>query len=246
MNDIQEMSTSFIADLGDSVRRNPLPAALIGMGALLLMSGRMGAVSAEVARRARLDRIPGAAGDALDSASSMVKSSVNSIGDRVTSAAGTVQDSAASAVDTATRFGREQAATVSQYARSVPGSASGLLDDARSGLAELFRTQPLALGAIGLAIGAGIAAALPATELESEYLGETSDAIRDKAREVAAEQVSRVGEAAETAINAAASEARKQGLTLDSAKSAAGDIKDKVGRVVEAAAKGAGERVAGG
>jgi hypothetical protein len=44
-----------------------------------------------------------------------------------------------------------------------------------------FKAQPLALGAIGLAIGARIAAALPRTEMEADYLGETSDTVKAKA-----------------------------------------------------------------
>src|SRR4051812_9925661 len=171
MSDISETGTNFVRDLGEAVRRNPLPAALIGMGALWLLSGRATGASAEMARRARLDRFPDAAGDALESASSMVRSSTGAIGDRVSSAAQAVQNTAATAVDQAARFGREQAGALSEYARALPDSGAGLLEDARGSLAELFRTQPLALGAIGLAIGAGIAAALPATEIETEYLG---------------------------------------------------------------------------
>ena len=48
-----------------------------------------------------------------------------------------------------------------------------MMGSVRSSLSDLFRAQPLALGALGLAIGAGIAAALPSTEVEAEYFGET-------------------------------------------------------------------------
>jgi hypothetical protein len=94
------------------------------------------------------------------------------------------------------------------------------------------------LGAIGLAIGAGIAAALPATELEREYLGETSDALKAKAQQFASDQTARVKEVAETAISAATDEAARQGLTVEGAKSAAGAVSEKVGRIVDAAGKG--------
>ena len=59
-------------------------------------------------------------------------------------------------------------------------------------LSDLFKAQPLALGAIGIAIGAGIAAALPGTEIEADYLGETSDTVKTKAAQFAAEQTDRV------------------------------------------------------
>jgi hypothetical protein len=118
-----------------------------------------------------------------------------------------------------------------------------MFDTARSNLTELFRTQPLALGAIGLAIGAGIAAALPSSEVEAAYLGETSDTVKAKATESAAEQTHRATTVAEGVMGAVTEEARKEGITLEGAKSAVGDIAAKVGRVIDVAGKGISERV---
>ena len=39
MNSISEKGSDFIQDLGDAVRKNPLSAALIGMGVLWLFTG---------------------------------------------------------------------------------------------------------------------------------------------------------------------------------------------------------------
>ncbi|HEU0085291.1 MAG TPA: hypothetical protein VFQ87_20780 [Bradyrhizobium sp.] len=246
MNDISEKASDFVQDLGDAVRRNPASAALIGMGIMWMFSGRIAGLSGDMARRGGLDRIPDAAGQAFDTAGSMMRSGARAVGDNVGSAAGTMQTGAAAVVDKAAQFGREQADTVSQYAKQLPGYGADMIDEARSSLTELFRTQPLALGAIGFAIGAGIAAAMPATEVEAEYLGESADTVREKARQFASEQASRAKAAAESAINAATTEARNQGLTADGVKSAAGEISDKIGRVASAAQKGASERVGTG
>lgn len=239
MSDISEIGTNFVADLNDAVRRNPLPAALIGMGALWLLGGRFG-VSRMVAAGA--DSIPDAARDAFGSAASTVRSSASAVGDRIGSISESVQNTAAATVDKAAQVGREQVNSLSRYARAVPGASADMFGEARSSLAELFRAQPLALGAVGLAIGAGIAAALPVTELEAEYLGETSDAFKEKAQSFAAEQASRAADVAESAVNAATSEARKQGLTVDGAKAAASQVSDKVGRIFEAAGKEVSQR----
>jgi hypothetical protein len=246
MNDVSEKATDFVRDLGDAMRRNPVSAALIGMGIMWMFSGRIAGLSGEAARRTGLDRIPDAAGEAFDAAGSMMRSGARAMGDSVGSVAGTVQSSAATVVDKATQFGREQTGAVSEYAKSLPGVGADMIGEARSSLAELFRTQPLALGAIGLAIGAGIAAALPATELEAEYLGESADTVKEKARQFASEQASRAKTAAENAVKAAAQEARDQGLTMEGVKSAAGDISDKLGRVASAAQKEAAQRVGSG
>ena len=118
-----------------------------------------------------------------------------------------------------------------------------MFETARSNLTELFKAPPLALGAVGLAIGAGIAATLPPTEVEAAYLGETSDTVKAKAAEIAAEQTDRATKVAEGVMGAVTEEARKQGLTLEGAKSAAGEISAKLGRVVDAAGKGSSDRV---
>ena len=111
------------------------------------------------------------------------------------------------------------------------------MDTVRSNLSDLFRAQPLALGAIGIAIGAGIAAALPATEIEAEYLGETSDTVKAKAAQFAADQADRVTSVAGNVAVAVEKEAATQGLTLEGAKAAAQHITEKVGRVVDASGK---------
>jgi hypothetical protein len=142
-----------------------------------------------------------------------------------------------------TRYGRDYADRASEYVTSIPGTSAEIFDTVRSNLSDVFRVQPFALGAIGIAIGAGIAAALPATQLETDYFGETTDTVKAKAAEFAAEQTNRVTRVAENVVDAVTEEARKQGLTLENAKSAAGDISAKVGRVADAAGKGISERV---
>jgi hypothetical protein len=103
----------------------------------------------------------------------------------------------------------------------------------------------LALGAIGLAIGAGIAAALPSTDVENVYLGDVSATIRSRTAEIAGQQVEKAASLATDVIDAAAEEAREQGLTADGARAAADDITGRVGRVVDAAKKSAAESAPG-
>jgi hypothetical protein len=245
MSDISERGSDFIRDLGDAARKNPLSAALIGMGVLWLFTGSRPVERAEeiVRRTARFDRIPDAAGNAFEAARSTFRSGADSIGEHVTSAKDALRDGGADALDSATRFGRDYAGAASDYARSIPGAGAEMFDAARSNLTELFKTQPLALGAIGFAIGAGIAAALPSSEVEAAYLGETSDTVKAKAAEFVAEQTARATTVAEGVMGAVTEEARKEGLTVEGAKSAAGDISAKLGRLVDAAGNGISERV---
>jgi hypothetical protein len=244
MNSVTEKGSDFIQDLGDAVRKNPLSAALIGMGVLWLFTGsRPGERSAEFFRNIGLDRIPDAATDTYNTARSALKSGADAVGERVGSVKDAVREGASDALDNRAPYARDYADTASEYVTSIPGTSAEIFDNVRSNLSDVFRAQPLALGAIGLAIGAGIAAALPATELEGNYLGETSDTLKAKASEFAAEQANNATEVAENVMEAVTDEARKQGLTLEGAKAAAGDISAKVGRVVDAAGKGISGRV---
>ena len=242
MNSNSEKESDFLQDLGDAVRKNPLSAALIGMGVLWLFTGsRPVETAGDFVRNASLDRMPHAAGNAFDAARSTVRSGTDAIGERVASVKGAAREGAA--LDNVTRYGRDYADRASEYVTSIPGTSAEIFDTVRSNLSDVFRVQPFALGAIGIAIGAGIAAALPATQLETDYFGETTDTVKAKAAEFAAEQTNRVTMVAENVVDAVTKEARKQGLTLENAKSAAGDISAKIGRVADAAGKGISERV---
>jgi hypothetical protein len=241
MSEFSEKGSDFLRDLGDAARNNPISAALIGMGVLWMLTGARGAGT--LARGAGLDRIPDAAGSALDTARSTFRAGAETIGERVSSATETLRDGGAASLDRVTRAGSQYANAAYDYAQSIPETGGALFGNARESLSELFRAQPLALGAIGLAIGAGIAAALPATDLEAQYFGKASDDLKEKATDFASEQAERVAIAAEDVIVNVSEEARKQGLTVEAAKAAVADIPAKVGRVVDAAGKGISEKL---
>jgi hypothetical protein len=244
MNDVSENGMDFLQDLGNAVRKNPLSAALIGMGVLWLFTGgRPLAGAGKFVRNNGLDRIPDAVGGAFDRARSTLRSGADVVGDGVASVNSSVSDSATNVLENAKRYVREFADPASEYMSSIPETGAEMFDAVRSNLSEVFRAQPLALGAIGIAIGAGIAAALPATELEADYLGDASSTLRSKTAEFASDQADHLKAVAGNVAEVVADEARKQGLTVEGAKSAADDFSKKVSRVVDTAGKGIADRV---
>ncbi|SDJ52001.1 MULTISPECIES: hypothetical protein [Bradyrhizobium] len=229
MTDMAEKGSDFLKDLGDAARRNPMSAALIGMGIVWLFAGgKAGVAPGDLLERAGMDRVPEAAKATFNTARDSVASTTNS-------AADTFRAAGSAGIETATRMG-------SEYAKLLPDSAN-VLDSVRGNLTDLLKAQPLALGAIGLAIGAGIAAALPNTELENSYLGQTSDTVRSKAAAIAGEQMDTVATVASDVVDAAKEGARKEGLTLDDAKAAMDGLSGKFGRVVDAAGKSLSENL---
>lgn len=228
MTDMAERGSDFIKDLGDAARRNPLSAALIGMGIVWLFAGGKDAGQGAVLQRTGMDRIPEAAKDTFNTARDYVTSATNS-------AADTIRDAGYTGIETTTGMG-------SEYAKLLPDPAN-VLDNVRGNLINLFKAQPLALGAVGLAIGAGLAAALPNTDLENSYLAETSKTLKSTAAEIAGEHIEKATTLASNVGDAAADGARKEGLTMDGAKAAIDDLSGKLGRVVDAAGKGWSESV---
>jgi hypothetical protein len=222
MNDTTERSSDFVQDLGDAIRKNPLSAALIGMGAVWLLSNRGG-------------KVADAARDAWQGTTSTWRSGGQALREGAQATADAISGQGSQAADRLSDAGISLASSAREYARSAPDFAGNLLGDTRANLGELFRSQPLALGAVGLAIGAAVAASLPTSELERTHLGDSSDFVKQKASELAGEQSQRAIEIGKKVVDAVADEAHQQGLTVDALTASASDVSAKVARVASAA-----------
>ena len=222
----------FINELGDAMRRNPVSTALIGMGVLWLFTGgKSGERISRLAQSAGLDRVPDVASNLVDAG----RTRMHDVQDRISDGLTDVGAKASGLVSAVRETGTQALDRVSDVGRDIPGRSTELFGAARSQLGELFEDQPLLLGAIGVAIGAGIAASLPATEVEADLFGETSDDLKNQAREFVSHANERVGAAARDAVSAATEEARRQGLTPEGVMKAVGEVGDKAKRIVSAA-----------
>jgi hypothetical protein len=239
-------TNNFVNGLQDAVRQNPVSAALIGMGVLWMFTGgsKITTAAALLGPAAR----SAAAGVGAGLQASM--DAVNTVGGNIRFGGGEVADSVRKTVaDAAAKVG-ETAANAYEAAtgaiadstsptRSVGGSQVSAFDmvggAVQENLKATFERQPLLLGALGLAIGAGMAAAVPSTQLEADMMGETAEGVRAKAKEVVAETADKVTAAAERSYQAVKDEAAAQGLTPQAAKDGATAIKGKLKSVAKAA-----------
>jgi hypothetical protein len=196
----------FVVSIGGAVRDNPLPAALIGMGLVWLLTES----------RSHVKAAADAAGDSLTTLGAQVSQGVRS-------ARTVVADTAASTVE------------------DVRKKAS--IANVQSTLGGILQQQPLFLGAIGLAIGAGVGASLPISDLETEYLGDASAQFQYKARAVADTQREKASEIVSGVKTAIVEEARAQELTSDKLKSAAGELQQKIKNLADYAGTAVGERL---
>ena len=229
-------ASEFVDNFSESVKRNPVPVALVGIGlAWLMMSGREGRYAPQNARvhsgsggaqlgeklSGAASRVAGAASSARDSlsgAAQRVTGAASGAAHRVSGAAsGAAQrvSGAASASRQRLSSGRGRMSSAGSQMRErgaqVRGRASEFSGQAReqAGRAyESMREQPLLMGALGIAIGAAIGAMLPPTRREDELMGEARDRVASRTREQVTEQLDKGKKIAQRA-GEAASEAAK-------------------------------------
>ena len=111
------------------------------------------------------------------------------------------------------------------------GRAAGGIRSVQEALADLFARQPLMLGAVGVAIGAAIAASLPASQSENRLMGDKADAVKDQAGKLWDETKRRGADLASKGLK----ETEAQGLTPAAAAKAAQTLVSKVAGLAEQA-----------
>jgi hypothetical protein len=251
MSDVtRSKSGRFVDDLNDAVRQNPIAASLIGMGALWMLFGgaKIPAFAPKVSDAARAaagaigsatqataqaaSGISAAGSQAIDAArqtaSRMVHSGATAVGD----GSETVADTLGDAADGLRGTFKTSAATGKEFATSMQKNLSETLD-----------RQPLVLGAIGLAIGAGIASAFPATTVEKDLMGETSAAVRDRLEGAAGDATVFAKDRANEVLREVKKEAAAQGLTPSAAAEVVKGVKQKAKTVAGTARNSVKERL---
>ncbi len=200
-----------------AIRQNPLPAALagVGLGWLLVRarssgSSAQGRYGAEVYTRAyppAYDEQRSTGGTA--SAGEVVGRARDSVGETATQAQDKAGEVASRAQDRASQLTSQttnQVSRLGNQARYQAQRASG-------GFQRMLRENPLAMGALGVGVGAAVGLAIPETSKEHEVMGEARDNLVEKAQEKAQDAQERVQRVAEEAQGAAQQEAENQGLT---------------------------------
>lgn len=127
------------------------------------------------------EKVGGYAASARDTVSEYAASAKETVGQYASSAKETVGQYASSARETASEYAesaRLAARRASERARSAASTASSSTD-------RFVRENPLAAGAIALAVGAVIGMSVPRTEIEDRAMGETRDQAWRRASSVA-------------------------------------------------------------
>lgn len=237
---------SFVDSVLIAARENPIAAALIGGGALWLLVGNdkpktaaslatttAAAASDTEARRQRSassryeatpapPTVPGMGHEGSIGLGETLHDARTAASDAVSKAADQMKDR----FDEGTNYARDM---VGQLDEILPGKQT--FTRAQSSLSELLERQPLVLGAIGLAVGAAVAGAFQASDLENAWVGGYSDSVKHDLNERAGAVSQSVREAADTLKN----EFKDAGTeTFDRMKQAGIDAAEAAKRKVKA------------
>lgn len=180
----------------DTIRQNPLPFALIGVGVGMLVVNKYRRGSGGYSA-GRGDYRTGWEAPQPQSPTVIVKAQ-GTVGEAVS----TVQET----VSNVTSQAREQISQLGDQARERALEASYQL---RTTLQE----RPLVVGAVAMAVGAAVGLAMPATRVEQEYLGEARDKLVDKAQQVAQDTMQKVQTVTQEAVQGAQQETPSRGQT---------------------------------
>jgi ElaB/YqjD/DUF883 family membrane-anchored ribosome-binding protein len=188
----KETSTGIV----DTIRRNPIPAALAGIGiGWLWMNRDKGAEAGWGGTYSYSDRrwdrerrgyrvrsathpvreVGQAVGTRASAAAEAAEDARDELGRRTSQAVGSASDAAGDVIEDARRIAGQVPEGVQDVTREVSNTTERIFDE-----------NPLAVGMAAVAVGAAIGMALPATRTERRVLGPTTNRLVDQAQEAIA------------------------------------------------------------
>jgi len=228
---------AFSMNLVNSVRDNPIPVALIGIGiAWLFASDRRRVEYEPAARYPRSLRRPVRSGyDDMDEPdylaardygtgdtdeglmqrmASKTSDTAQGLKDSASNVGQKLSDTASSVTGRVQQAGQSARSRLQETAGSAQARVSEMgrrsqmqMERAKDRFGQMMDEQPLVLSALGLAIGAALGAAIPSTRRENEMMGSTRDDLLERAKETAREQAETLKQSAQRVAETAKQEA---------------------------------------
>ena len=222
--------------LMSSIKKNPEGLLLLAAGcALLLRSG-----SASAQGWGQYQRYPGdqtAYGgsgqdwrmrEGMSQAADTARGYASNVGKTLSDAAGNVGKTVSETTDrvgktlseTADRYTSAAGEYVEDARKTIVDHSGRIAEQAQSTIERIVREQPLAIAIAGLAAGAAVAAAFPASRFEREMLGPAGERLSDAASSAG----ERLTEAASAASERLMTAAEQKGLNQEGLKEVARDV----------------------
>lgn len=204
----------------ETVKQNPVPAALAGFGlAWLFMAGSNDEDErAGYAYTTRDSRSPGTYSYAAQPPYQEETGPLREAKGRVTETARHLQEEASEAAHEVRDQAGQLVHQAQQQAEEWREEAQYQVRRARSGFEQMLTENPLAVAAAAVALGAAVGMAVPGTQQENELMGETRDRLVERAQTTAQETMEKVKHVAEEATTAAKEEAKREAERQDLGK----------------------------
>ena len=213
-------------NLAAQARANPLPLALVGVGLAWLMSGRgqpaMGYPSGSYAGNGSSFREAGSRiGETAGAAKGAIAEKGRKAGEAASSTMHQVGEQASHAIERVGEGASHAYGRVSETASQGYERMSDQASRAQRRMSEMVESEPLILAGLGLAVGAAIAALMPATRTENRLMGDKLDEWKQEAGDMAREEWEKTKSVVKDAASAAERELEKGGSPAEQAERAA-------------------------
>jgi hypothetical protein len=156
------------------------------------------------------------------------KGTANAMADQATQAGGYVS----SVGETAREYAEDASDKARDAATSAQRKATLMGRELQGKAASLFDEYPLVVAAGGVLMGAALAALLPRTRIEDQFMGESSDTLKGAFVEGASEKVERVATGVEKIYDRVAAKAGEEDI-LGTAKGSIDELTGKIGRTLQ-------------
>jgi len=210
VNDVTQTANRFLEDpartaqetgngIMETIRQNPMPAALVGVGVgWMLLKRNDGASKSRSYEYRAYDR--DAASCARDPRSYDRNGGTSDVGDRIGRFAGDTADGVSQAAgqvastvgSTASQVGQtvgSKASEVGQTVGEVPAQASTMARTVADQASQAVRSNPLGASLAALAVGTMVGMLLPSTPAERRVMGPTSERLIEQAGDTATQQL---------------------------------------------------------
>jgi hypothetical protein len=209
-----------------TARDNPFPFLLIGLGVgLLAYNGFGGKRRSNGGNGGGFNKylpsqIPGKA--TLKSAQEKIGGVASSVGGAATSAYGSVSGAASTAIGGVSNAASTAYEGVGNFAGTAYEKVGEFGTQAREQYDYYIEENPLAVGAVALALGAAVGFSIPSTQYEGELMGEARHNLLQKAQDTAGELVDKVKQVASEAQKTIGDEVKSKGLLGDTGAGSSG------------------------
>jgi hypothetical protein len=197
-----------MSNLGQSVKSQPLPLALVGIGlSWLIFSERKQVAGESHLRRSgeareKIEEVRGKASETAHRAKEKMEGVSHAVSERMHRMSERAHSTRESTRESASEWGHRIG--------EVRHRSGERLQRVGSNFSHAVENQPLILGVLGVAVGALLGALLPPTRQEDVMLGPAKERMKEQAVETGREQLAKGQAIASAAAQSAKEEAERQ------------------------------------